>query len=356
MSIKSITIRQPDDFHLHLRQGSLLNLVLPYSAEKFGRALVMPNLTPPVTSTEQAIEYRNQIISQLPNESSFEPLMTLFLTENLNLDDLKIGLRETTISALKLYPAGATTNSSNGVKNFQRIEKILELLCEYQIPLCVHGEVSDQNVDIFDRESVFIDKILIPIRKKFPELKIVLEHITTKDAVDFIESEGPKTAATITVHHLFINRNHMFKDGIRPHYYCLPIAKRETHRLRLLEAVQSGNPKFFLGTDSAPHTKGSKENACGCAGVFSAPIAIEAITQLFDNLNILAKLENFISMNGAKFYNLKPNERYIQLSKQSDPQTLVSSICMDQYEVVLFDPEVSIYWKFDCIQNEQHTT
>ena len=352
MTTDTITIRQPDDWHLHLRDGQLTKLVLSYSAEKFGRALIMPNLTPPVETPNQAIAYKKRILSHLPTGSRFQPLMTLFLTEKTRPEDVREGILNQAITAVKLYPSGATTNSLEGVKDCHSIDKVLEVLCEFGIPLCVHGEVSDPQVDIFDREAVFIDKVLIPIRQRFPQLKIVIEHITTQQAVEYVQSEGPCTAATITVHHLFINRNHMFKGGIRPHYYCLPVAKREEHRLSLLKAIQSLNPKFFLGTDSAPHTKETKESACGCAGMFTAPIALEAITQIFDNLQILDQLENFTSVNGSQFYGLPLNEGKVTLSKSKTPVKFLNSVVRDHLEVMVFNPEVPINWKVESIQNE----
>ncbi len=347
-----LTIRQPDDWHLHLRDGDLTRLVLPYTARKFGRALVMPNIVPPVVTATQAEDYKKRILEHLPTDSTFEPLMTLYLTDDTDPADVRSGIQDGVVSAVKLYPAGATTNSHSGVTDWRKIERVLDVLGDCKTPLCVHGEVTAPHIDIFDREAVFIDSVLIPIRQGYPTLKIILEHITTSQAVDYVLSDGPFTAATITVHHLMINRNHLFRGGIRPHYYCLPIAKRECHRQRLLDIVKSGQARFFLGTDSAPHTKGAKESDCGCAGIFTAPLAMECLVQVFDDLQILDRLENFTSVYGAEFYGLPLNERFVRLSKSETPLTLPSRVQNASTEVIIFNPEIPVHWTTEDMCDE----
>ena len=310
-----ITLRRPDDWHLHLRDGAMLAAVLPFTARRFARAIVMPNLLPPVTTAAAAEAYRARIRAALPAGAEFTPLMTCYLTDGTDPDELARGHRAGIFTAVKLYPARATTNSAHGVTDIARTEKALERMALLGLPLLVHGEVSDPTIDIFDREAVFIDRVLAPLRRRLPELKIVLEHVTTRDAVAFVADAGPNTAATITAHHLVINRNAIFAGGIRPHMYCLPIAKREEHRLALRRAATSGNPKFFLGTDSAPHPAADKEAACGCAGIFTAPAALEIYTQVFAEENALDRLEAFASLNGPRFYGLPPNERRITLRR-----------------------------------------
>ena len=278
-----ITLIRPDDWHLHLRDGVMLKAVLPETTRDFGRALIMPNLVPPVVSAKDAAHYKRRILDALPSGTFFEPKMTLYLTESTNADDLTSAYKEGLITALKLYPAGATTNSASGVKNFDLIRPVLEKMAEIGCPLCVHGEVTDPSVDIFDREAVFIERVLDPIRQKTPGLKVVMEHITTKEGVEYVKSVNTGLAATITTHHLFINRNQILAGGIRPHYYCLPVAKRENHRLALREAATGGDPHFFLGTDSAPHFDHLKEAACGCAGCFTASNTMPLLAQVFDD-------------------------------------------------------------------------
>jgi dihydroorotase len=313
---KTLTITTPDDFHVHLRDDVLMASVLPYTAKQFARALVMPNLKTPITTVEQAIQYESRIKKALKSDSHFKPLMTLYLTGKTSLEEIKKIPEYKQIAGIKYYPAGATTNSDSGVKNIDNSYGVFELMEKLDVPLLLHGEVVDPAIDIFDREKVFIDQYLLKLHKTFPNLRIVLEHITTKDAADFILSSSKKVAATITPQHLLLNRNHMFIGGINPHHYCLPILKRETHRQALLNAVSSGNTKFFLGTDSAPHLKFTKENACGCAGIFSAASAIELYAAVFDELNALDKLEGFASFYGADFYGLERNKSSINLVRE----------------------------------------
>ena len=301
----SLTLRRPDDWHLHLRDGALLAPMVAESARHFSRAIIMPNLVPPVTTGALAVAYRDRILAALPKSPAtapnFEPLMTLYLTEDTNAKDLAAAHAKGWITAVKLYPAGATTNSASGVQNFDAIRPALEIMAEIGCPLCVHGEVSDPEIDIFDREAVFIDRVLDPLRSANPSLRVVMEHITTSDAVQYVTSQPENLAATITSHHLMINRNHILAGGIKPHYYCLPVAKRETHRLALRAAVTSGDARFFLGTDSTPHIDAAKEQACGCAGCFTATNTISLLAHVFEQENALDLLEAFISLNGPAF-------------------------------------------------------
>ena len=312
-----ITIIRPDDWHLHVRDDDALKYTVPFTANQFSRAIIMPNLSPPNITTKQALAYRERILAVTPDESNFRPLMTLYLTDNTPADEIEKAKQSGHVVAVKLYPAGATTNSDAGVTDITKCYKTLEALQKHNMPLLVHGEVTDPDVDIFDREKQFIDKVLTPTRKAFPELKIVFEHITTKDAVDYVLTEDKFTAATITPQHLLYNRNAIFKGGIRPHYYCLPVLKREEHRIALNKAASSGNTKFFLGTDSAPHAQNRKESACGCAGIFSSPLAIELYTRVFDTNNALDKLEGFASFYGADFYGIERNTQTITLLKKN---------------------------------------
>ena len=311
-----LTITRPDDWHLHLRDGDILKDLVPFTTRQFGRAIIMPNLVPPTTTTQQALDYRQRIIAAIPEGISFEPLMTLYLTDNTPADEITRAAESGQIKAVKLYPAGATTNSDAGVTDIKNCYATLEAMQKHHIPLLVHGEVTDAEIDVFDREKVFIDRVLSPLQKDFPQLKIVFEHITTKDAVDFVMSTDSHMGATITPQHLLYNRNAIFKGGIRPHYYCLPVLKRETHRQALVKAATSGSGKFFLGTDSAPHAQHKKESPCGCAGIFSAPLAIELYTRVFDENNALDKLEAFASFHGADFYGLPRNTDTITLEKK----------------------------------------
>jgi dihydroorotase len=314
--VQALTLTRPDDWHLHLRDGAALATVAGDSAREFGRAIVMPNLKPPVATVEQAIAYRERIIAALPRGSSFQPLMTLYLTDNTAAAEIAKARSSGIVHAVKYYPAGATTNSDSGVTDLARCDAVLAAMQEIGMPLLVHGEVTDLAVDVFDRESVFIERVLIPLRRKFPDLRLVFEHITTREAVQFVISQPPSVAATITAHHLRLNRNALFAGGIRPHAYCLPVLKREVHRQALVEAAISGNPKFFLGTDSAPHAKHAKEHACGCAGIYTAHAAIEFYAEAFEAAAALDKLEGFASFFGADFYRLPRNQEQITLKRQ----------------------------------------
>jgi dihydroorotase len=316
-SPQELLITRPDDWHLHLRDGDALKTVLPHTAAQFARAIVMPNLRPPVTTTEQAGAYRQRILAALPAGMRFEPLMTLYLTDNTPPDEIRRAKDSGFVHAVKLYPAGATTNSDAGVTDLKKCYKTLETMQEVGMPFLVHGEVTSPEIDLFDREAVFIDTVLKPLRSDMPELKVVFEHITTSEAAAYVaEANGP-IAATITAHHLLYNRNEIFKGGIRPHYYCLPVLKRETHRQALVKAATSGNARFFLGTDSAPHAKGVKEHACGCAGCYTAMHAMELYAQAFDQAGALDQLEAFASFNGPAFYNLPRNTDKIILKRSS---------------------------------------
>lgn len=312
-----LTIRRPDDWHLHVRTGAMLRAVLPHSAAQLGRAIIMPNLVPPVITSAQAETYRAEIIGALPEGSPFRPLMTAYLTDGTDPDDLEAGHKAGIFTAVKMYPAHATTNSAHGVTDLDKVAGCLDRMASIGLPLLVHGEVTKQSVDIFDREAVFIDTVLPRIRSRHPDLKIVLEHITTAEGVAVVRKHGPagKLAATITAHHLMINRSSIFAGGIRPHLYCLPIAKRETHRLALRAAATSGEPWFFLGTDSAPHPIGAKETACGCAGIYTAATAVELYAQVFDEEGALDRFEAFASLNGPAYYGLAPNDDTITLEK-----------------------------------------
>lgn len=312
-----LTLTQPDDWHLHLRDGAALAAVLPDTARQFARAIVMPNLKPPVTTTELARAYRARILAALPEKSRFDPLMTLYLTDNTDPQEIERAKASGFVHGVKLYPAGATTHSDAGVTQLSRCHAVFETMQRLRVPLLVHGEVTNPQVDVFDRERVFIDSQLAPLLERFPDLRVVLEHITTSDAVKFVVNSGPHIAATITAHHLLYNRNAMFEGGIRPHYYCLPVLKRETHREALLEAATSGNPKFFLGTDSAPHAQSAKESACGCAGMYTAHTALELYAEAFEHARALDKLEAFASFHGADFYGLPRNTANITLEKSA---------------------------------------
>lgn len=315
--MNKLTITRPDDWHLHLRDGASLKAVLADTANRFARAIVMPNLRPPVTTTDLAESYRQRILANLPNSSKFEPLMTLYLTDNTSPEEIIKAKASGFVHGVKLYPAGATTNSDSGVTSFDACERALDAMQKYGMPLLVHAEVTDADVDVFDREKVFIDRNMKPLLARFPELKVIFEHITTRDAAQFVAASPANVAATITPHHLLMNRNAMFAGGMRPHHYCLPILKREEHRLALVDAAISGSPKFFLGTDSAPHPKSAKESACGCAGMYSAHAGIELYAEVFEAANALDKLEAFSSFYGADFYGLPRNQDHITLVKES---------------------------------------
>ncbi len=338
-----ITLRRPDDWHLHLRDGDMLRAVLPSTATHFARAIIMPNLVPPVVKGSDASAYRDRILAALPEGSTFEPLMTLYLTEDTDPDDVAAAHASGLIKAVKLYPAGATTNSASGVSHFDKVRPTLERMAEIGLPLCVHGEVTDADIDIFDREAVFIDRVLDPIRKATPDLRVVMEHITTANAVEYARSQGDNLGATITTHHLVINRNHILAGGIKPHYYCLPVAKREEHRLALRDAATSGEARFFLGTDSAPHTDANKLLPCGCAGCFTAPNTMSILAQVFEDDNALDKLEGFTSLNGPAFYGLPVNEDTLTLTK-GDPVTYPSHVETPDGPVTVFDPGYDLNW------------
>ena len=320
----TITIRRPDDWHVHLRDGAMLSAVAAHTARQFGRAIIMPNLSPPVTTVAAAEAYRTRIVEAVPQGVDFTPLMTCYLTDDADPAEIERGFRKGVFTACKLYPANATTNSAHGVTDVRKLTDVLEAMQRIGMPLLIHGEVTDSDVDIFDREAVFIERTLAPLVRDYPALKVVLEHITTADAVDFVEGSGPQVAATITPQHMIINRNAIFAGGIRPHNYCLPIAKRERHRLAVRKAGVSGSSKFFLGTDSAPHEIGRKQSACGCAGIFNAPFAIETYAQVFEEEDALDRFEAFASLNGPAFYGLPVNEGSMTLVRRDHavPETL----------------------------------
>ena len=312
----TLTLTRPDDWHLHLRDGDAMRAVLPHSARQFARAIIMPNLRPPVTTTEQALAYRARILDAIPAGSTFQPLMTLYLTDNTSPAEIVRAKDSNHVVACKLYPAGATTNSDSGVTDVRKIHPVLEMMQAHGLPLLVHGEVTDPEVDVFDREAVFIERVLMPTIRDFPALKVVLEHITTQDAVEYVRAAPATIAATITAHHLLYNRNAIFQGGIRPHYYCLPILKREHHRQALIRAATSGDPKYFLGTDSAPHPRQGKETACGCAGCYTAHAALELYAEAFESADALDKLEAFASLHGPDFYGLPRNTKTLTLLRQ----------------------------------------
>jgi dihydroorotase len=316
LTVDAITLRRPDDWHVHFRDGEMLARVLPFTARRFARAIVMPNLLPPVTTVAAARAYRRRILDALPGGSDFTPLMTCYLTDATDPEEVAGGWHEGVFTAVKLYPAQATTNSASGVTDYDRVSPVLERMATLGMPLLIHGEVADPEVDIFDREAVFIERVLDPLRQRFPELRIVFEHITTAEAVDYVCDANANLGATITAHHLVINRNAIFAGGIRPHLYCLPIAKREPHRRALRQAVASGDRRFFLGTDSAPHALHTKEAAVGCAGIFSAPCALETYAEVFEEMGALDKFEAFASLNGPAFYRLPPNEALITVTRE----------------------------------------
>ncbi|CAN7218077.1 dihydroorotase [Trinickia sp. LjRoot230] len=342
----TLTLARPDDWHLHLRDGAMLAAVLPHTARQFGRAIVMPNLKPPVTTTEAARAYRARILAALPAGAAFEPLMTLYLTDNTPADEIHRAKESGFVHGVKLYPAGATTNSDAGVTDLRHCAKVLEAMQEIGMPLLVHGEVTDPLIDLFDREKVFIDRVMEPLRRDFPALKVVFEHITTKDAADYVRDAGAAAGvlgATITAHHLLYNRNAIFQGGIRPHYYCLPVLKRETHRVALMAAATSGNPRFFLGTDSAPHAKGAKEHACGCAGCYTALHALELYAEAFDQAGALDRLEGFASFFGADFYGLPRSAEQVTLVRES--WTLPSTFEAGDVSVVPLRGGEEIGWR-----------
>ncbi len=340
----SHTIRRPDDWHVHLRDGAMLQGVVGHTARQFARAIVMPNLTPPVTDVASAIAYRERILAAVPEGMDFTPLMTAYLTDNSDPAELVRGHAEGVFTAAKLYPAGATTNSDSGVTDVANIRAALEAMAEAGMPLCVHGEVTSADVDIFDREAVFIDRILAPLIRELPELKVIFEHLTSEEGVQFVESAGPNVAATITPQHLHINRNAMLVGGMRPHAYCLPVAKREKHRLALRKTATSGSAKFFLGTDSAPHAREAKESACGCAGIFNAPFALESYLAVFEEEDALDKFEGFASRHGPAFYGLPVNEETVTLERAEC--TVPDSIDVGAAELIPFHAGETLRWRF----------
>ncbi len=343
-----IVIRKPDDWHLHLRDLPVMKDVLPHSVQNFARGVVMPNLKPPVRTVEEALQYRERIRTSLPAGESFEPLMTLYLTDTTPPEELRKAKESGHIFGVKLYPAGATTNSEFGITSVQSLYSSFELMEKLGLPLLVHGEISDPDVDIFDRESVFIERYLHTIVKRFSALRIVLEHISTRDAVSFILSAGENVAATITPHHLLINRNDLLAGGIRPHHYCLPIVKREEDRLSLVNAAVSGNPKFFAGTDSAPHAQPAKESPCGSAGIYSASSAVQLYAEVFDEEEALDKLEAFLSRNGAGFHGLPPNEKKIRLTKRE--QRVPTSFPFGEESVIPFRAGGHLHWSLETLE------
>ncbi len=341
---QTLTIRRPDDWHLHLRDGGMLETVLPETARQFARAIIMPNLVPPVVTARDALAYRDRIDAALPEGMEFTPLMTLYLTEQTDPEDVAAAYADGLIHAVKLYPAGATTNSQSGVTDMKNVRQVLEKMSEIGLPLCIHGEVTTHEVDIFDREQAFLDTVLDPLRRDLPELKITLEHITTSHGIDYVRDAPDDIAGTITTHHLMINRNHMLVGGIRPHYYCLPIVKRAEHQLALRRAATSGHPRFFLGTDSAPHLDGAKETACGCAGVFSATNTMSCLAHVFEEDGALEALEAFASLNGPVRYGLPPNEATITLEKRDTPCAYPSKLDTPDGPLTLFDPGHPLHW------------
>ena len=341
--MQQLILTRPDDWHLHLRDGALMQSVLPDSARQFARAIVMPNLRPPVTTTEQAQAYRARILAALPAGSAFEPLMTLYLTDNATAQEIRKARESGLVHAVKLYPAGATTNSAAGVTDIRKTYPALEEMQRCGMPLLVHGEVTDPAVDVFDREAVFIERVLQPLLRDLPQLRVVFEHITTRDAVQFVTDAPDTVAATITAHHLLYNRNALFSGGIRPHYFCLPVLKRETHRAALGKAAASGNPKFFLGTDSAPHAQHTKENACGCAGIYTAHAALELYAEAFEQLGALDRLEGFASFYGADFYRLPRNTGKITLRKES--WQVPDSLALGEHRLVPLRAGETMEWR-----------
>ena len=341
----TLTLTRPDDWHLHVRDGAALCAVVPHSARQFARAIIMPNLRPPVTTVEQALAYRDRILAAVPNGLAFQPLMTLYLTDNTLPDEIARASESAHIVACKLYPAGATTNADSGVTALAQIYPVLETMQRRGLPLLIHGEVTQPAVDVFDREAVFVDQVLTPLAWDFPELRIVLEHITTQDATDYVRDAPATVAATITAHHLLYNRNAIFQGGVHPHYYCLPILKRERHRQALIQAATSGNPKFFLGTDSAPHPRSGKETACGCAGCYTAYAALELYAEAFDAARALDKLEAFASFHGADFYGLPRNIQTITLRRQ--PMAVPETFPFGADELVPLRAGETLGWRLE---------
>lgn len=342
--LNELIITRPDDMHLHLRDGAMLEAVTPSSSRDFGRAIIMPNLVPPVTTVDAVLAYRDRVMAAVPEADNFEPMMTRYLTEETDPEEAARGFQSGVVQAVKLYPAGATTNSESGVQDIRKVIPVLEKMAEIGMPLLVHGEVTEPGIDIFDLEAVFIDRVLDPIRRELPELRVVMEHVTTKDGVDYVKSAEGGLAATLTTHHLILNRNAILAGGIRPHYYCLPVLKREEHRLALLSAAVSGDKRFFLGTDSAPHPRPAKESPCGCAGMFTSINTMPILATVFEEEGKLDQLESFTSLNGAAFYGRAPNADTIRLVKGNEPQKWPDRISAGPEEVTVFDPGFRVYW------------
>ena len=342
--MQTITIRRPDDWHLHLRDGEMLKGVIADTSRHFARAIIMPNLVPPVVTAADASAYRERIMAALPAGDPFQPLMTLYLTEYTDPDDVQAGKESGLVTAVKLYPAGATTNSHGGVRDIDKAMPVLERMAKIGLPLCVHGEVTTPQVDIFDREAVFIETVLDPLRRRLPELRVTMEHVTTKDGVDYIGESKANLAGSITTHHLIINRNAILVGGIRPHYYCLPVAKREHHRLALRAAATSGDPRFFLGTDSAPHVDPLKECACGCAGIYTSINTMSCLAHVFEEEDALGRLEAFTSVNGPAWYGLPANEETIRLVRRETPVSFPAKVETGAGPVTVFDPMFPLFW------------
>ena len=345
--MNKIEINRPDDWHVHFRDGDIMKAVIPETTRHFGKALIMPNLIPPIISGQDALNYKMRIETAIPSNDIFLPLMTIYLTEKTDKNDLEKSFKNGNVFAAKLYPAGVTTNSEFGVQNIEKIFPILETMERIGMPLLIHGEVVDKAIDIFDREKVFIDTVLDTICKKFFNLKITLEHITTKDAVEYIKESRKSLAATITPQHLALNRNAILAGGIRPHYYCLPILKREDHRLALVKVATSGNSKFFLGSDTAPHISSDKESECGCAGIFNATYCLAVLAEIFDRNNSISQLEKFTSLNGAQHYNITPNKTKIKLTKQRTPIKFIDSLKVMNNSLVIFKPDFPVFWNIN---------
>ncbi|QLF69258.1 dihydroorotase [Peteryoungia desertarenae] len=343
--MQSLTIRRPDDWHLHLRDGAMLEGVIGDTSRHFARAIIMPNLVPPVVTTADARAYRERIVKAIPDGDRFEPLMTLYLTEHTDPDDVEEARRSGLVAAVKLYPAGATTNSHGGVRDIEKVMPVLERMAKVGLPLCVHGEVTHADVDIFDREKVFIDTVLDPLRKRLPELRITMEHVTTADGIDYIREADRNIAGSITTHHLIINRNDILVGGIRPHYYCLPVAKRENHRQALRKAAVSGEARFFLGTDSAPHVDPLKECGCGCAGIYTSINTMSCLAHVFEQENALDKLEAFTSLNGPAWYGLPVNDEKITLVRREEPVEFPAKVFTGAGPVTVFDPMFPLHWE-----------
>jgi dihydroorotase len=345
--MNDLELIRPDDWHVHLRDGELLSAVVGHTARQFARAIVMPNLKPPVTTVAAARAYRERILAAVDPALGFTPLMTAYLTDDIDAEEVARGFHEGVFTAAKLYPAHATTNSAGGVTDIRRLDRVLERMQAIGMPLLVHGEVVDHTVDVFDREAVFIDRVLAPTLARFPGLRVVFEHITTKQAVDFVTSARPTVGATITPHHLEINRNAMFEGGLRPHFYCLPVAKREEHRLALRRAATSGSPKFFLGTDSAPHRVADKESACGCAGIWNAPVALESYAKTFEEEGALDRLEGFASLHGPRFYGLPVNTTRVRLRRS--PMRVPERVAVPGGELVPFHAGRELAWRLEAL-------